>query len=356
MFPQRKRMPRWDTFKIPSVNTNSSLGGFAPEETSGVPVTPSMTPSNTPTPSITASPTNTPTPSVTPQPTATPTNTPTSTGTPTPTPSGNPSGTTEANAYLSTVVLSGGTVSAPASAATVTFFTSLVSNGLWDKIYAFYPFLGGNSSSAQAVEGKLNYNMVAWGGGFTFSDNGVQGNGVNNYAEVGVSPNVIFGGSGQPSSLGVFVNLQGTVGNRIYDMGVNDGATLTNQSNIAVRRVTGGVNETLFDAGDYLAGNGRVTTTIGSSSGMTIGTARSASDKELYRNGSSIATSTASGNLDYTTKNFLFTCQNENNNANYFNSNRYGFMFIGSGLTDSEVSTLSTLVNDYQNALGRYSY
>lgn len=91
MFP-RKRMPRWDTFKMPAVAADSSMGGFAPEETSGIPVTPSVTPSNTPTPSVTAQPTptpsvsptntNTPTPSVTAQPTSTPTNTPTATGTP----------------------------------------------------------------------------------------------------------------------------------------------------------------------------------------------------------------------------------------------------------------------------------
>jgi len=65
-------MPRWDTFKV------ERAGGYAPEVTSGVPVTPSVTPSNTPTPSITASATSTPTP--------TPSITASSTNTPTPTP------------------------------------------------------------------------------------------------------------------------------------------------------------------------------------------------------------------------------------------------------------------------------
>jgi hypothetical protein len=92
MFPNKRRLPRWDSFKVPNVGVNSSLGGAVPEETSGVPVTPSVTPSNTPTPSVTAQPTstptntptntNTPTPSVTAQPTGTPTNTPSQTGTP----------------------------------------------------------------------------------------------------------------------------------------------------------------------------------------------------------------------------------------------------------------------------------
>ena len=91
-------MPRWDTFKLPEVVANSALGGYVPEETSEVPVTPSVTPSNTPTPSITASATvtptntptntNTPTPSVTigSTPTMTPSNTATIAATPTHTP------------------------------------------------------------------------------------------------------------------------------------------------------------------------------------------------------------------------------------------------------------------------------
>lgn len=345
MFSRKKRLPRWDTFKI---EKHSSLGGYVPEETSGIPVTPSVTPSNTPTPSITASPTMTPTQTIT------PTNTQTPTVTPTPSSSGIISGTTEARAYLETVVQTGGTVSVSASAATISFFTGLVSNGLWDKIYAFYPFLGGNSANAQAIEGKLTYPIRSWNGGFTYTDNGVQGNGVNNYAPLDISPDEMFG-DGNPSSLGAFVNLQGTVGNRIYDMGANQ-PTLIGQSNLAVRRVVGGTNEVLFDAGDYGTGNGRVTTTIGSSSGFTVGTARSISDRELYKNGSSIATNTSTGNLNYTDRDFFLTAQNEDNTGNWFNSNRYGFMFIGSGLTDSEVSTLSTLVNTYQSGLGRYSY
>jgi hypothetical protein len=92
MFPNKKRLPRWDSFKVPNVGVNSSLGGAVPEETSGIPVTPSVTPSNTPTVSVTAQPTstptntptntNTPTPSITASPSLTPSITPSQTGTP----------------------------------------------------------------------------------------------------------------------------------------------------------------------------------------------------------------------------------------------------------------------------------
>lgn len=307
--------------------------------TETIPPTPSMTPSITPSPTLTPSPTITPT----------------ATLTPTPTPSGIPSGTTEANAYLEAVVQAGGTVDASMSASTRTFFTSLVSNGLWDKIYRMYPYLGGVAAS-HAIEGKFATSQILWNGGLTHSVSGVTGGGVNGYGNTQLNAS-ITPGSGNPSSFGIYVNSQGAVGNRIYDGGVNDNAgLLTQQFNITARRVTGPADLALFDAGDYGTGNGRVSTTVATALGFTVGTARSASDKELYKNGSSIATQTNTGNLTYANRSIYLLAQNEAGTANWFNSNRHSFAFIGSGLTDSEVSTLSTIVNDYQTSLGRNVY
>lgn len=326
----------------------SVIGVNVPVEEGPQP-TPSITPSNTPSTTPTGTPTNTPT--------QTQTNTPTqtATGTPTPTPSAIPSGTTEANAYLSAVVNAGGTVDSSMSAATTTLFTSLISNGLYNKIYRMYPYLGG-TASAHAIEGKFATAQINWNGGVTHSASGVTGNGTNGYGNTQVNAFTVPG-NGNPSSFGVYVNLQGSTGNRVYDGGVNDNAGLLSQQfNITARRVTGPTDLALFDAGDYGSGNGRVSTTVADANGFTVGTARSASDKELYKNGSSIATQTGAGNLNYANRSIYLFAQNEAGTANWFNSNRHSFAFIGSGLTDSEVSTLSTIVNDYQTSLGRNVY
>jgi hypothetical protein len=343
-------------------------GGVVPQ-TSSAPV---ITSTPTPTPSITASPTltptqtqtntptntssQTPTQTQTPTNTATQTQTPTQTGTPTPTPT-LPAGSTEAIAYLNSVVVSGGTVDATASGATITLFNSLFSNNLWNKITAFYPVLGGVAAS-HSINAKSSvglYNLV-FNGGWTHTSSGMQGNGTNNYATTSLVPNSVFGTN--TTHLSIYVNLQGTVGSRIYDIGSNANDTsLISQLNLTAKRVSGAGNNTLFDAGNFNAGLGRVeTTSQASASGMTVGSVRSATDRTLYRNGSNIATQTANEPIVYSNFGLLVGAQNAGGTPLYFNSNRYAFATIGSGLTDTEIVNLSNIINTYETSLGRNTY
>jgi hypothetical protein len=368
--------------------TNTSTQTSTPTPTPTTTLT--STPTQTPTPSITASATQTPTPSITASatqtstPTQTPTNTatqtptntasptptntatptqtstvtPTQTGTPTPTPT-QPAGSAEALIYLDRVVTSGGTVDATASGATITLFNSLFSNNLWNKINAFYPVLGGvaasHSINAKSSGGTYDLTFV---GGWTHSSNGMQGNGTNGWANTSLSPNSVFGTN--TTHLSAYINLQGTVGDRIYDIGANaNDGLLTAQLNLTGKRTSGTGNNTLFDAGDFNGGNGRVSTTSETSaSGMTVGSVRSTTDRTLYRNGSNIATQTANQAIAYTSNNLFIGAQNAGGGPgpSYFSSNRYGFITIGSGLTNTEIVNLSSIINTYQTSLGRNTY
>lgn len=312
-----------------------------------------------------ASPVPTPTPTDTPNPTTTPTNTPTNTNTntmtptttssPTPSPSAPLSGTTEALAYLNTVVVSGGTVSPTASAATITLFTSIVSNGLWDKINAMYPILGGvaasHSINARSSVGTYD---ITFNGGWTHSVSGMTGNGTNGYGTTLSRPDLVFGTG--TTHLSISVNAQGTV-SRIYDMGANaSDAGLTQQLNIMSKRnPADGLS--LFDAGDFDGGNGRVSTiTATTANGITVGSARAATDRILYRDGFTMATQTANEPLSYTTNTIYIGGQNAGGIAKYFTDNRYSFATIGSGLTNTEIVNLTNIINTYQTSLGRNTY
>jgi hypothetical protein len=305
-----------------------------------------------PTPTPTS--TSTPTPTVT----QTPTNTQTQTSSPTPSPSAPASGTTEAIAYLNKVVTSGGTVDATASAATITLFTSLVSNGLWDKIYAMYPTLGGVAAS-HAIDAKSSIYELTFNGGWTHSSLGMTPNGTNGYANGIFNPSTVIG-NGNTSHLSLYVNSQGT-GDRVYDMGINsNGTSLTDQLNLTAKRSSGSGNNTLFDAGNYdPSAYGRVSTTSqASASGMTVGSVRSTTDRTLYRNGSNIATQTNSRNITYTNVSLFIGAQNDGGggSANYFSTNTYAFATIGSGLTNTDIVNLSDIINTYQTSLGRNTY
>jgi hypothetical protein len=343
-----------------ATQTPTNTATQTPTNTATSTQTPTQTPTNTATqtqtPTTTTTLTSTPTPTQTPTNTATQTQTPTNTGTPTPTPT-LPAGSTEAIAYLNRVVTSGGTVDATASGATITLFNSLFSNNLWTKLYAFYPVLGGVAAS-HSINAKSSvglYNLV-FNGGWTHTSSGMQGNGTNNYATTSLVPNSVFGTS--TSHLSIYVNLQGTVGNRIYDMGSNSSdPNLTAQLNITAKRTSGTGNNTLFDSGDFDGGNGRVSTTSqASASGMTVGSVRSATDRTLYRNGSNIATQTANEPIVYSNFGLFIGNQNTAGNALYFSSNRYAFATIGSGLTNTEIVNLSNIINTYETSLGRNTY
>ena len=307
---------------------------------------PSPTPTDTP--NVTTTPTTTPTT------TTTPTNTSTPTTTPTPSPTKPASGTTEAEAYLTSVVNAGGSVNSAQSAATITLFTSIVSNSLWDKLYAFYPTLGGTASS-HIFNGRSGSYNLTFNGGWTHSSAGMQPNGTNGYAETNFNPNTVIGTNGT-SSLGIYVNLQGTVGDRIYDMGVATlSSTLTDQWDIAAKRTAGTGDNTLYDAGTYdPSALGRVSTTSQSSaSGMTIGSARSATDRTLYRDGTNIATNGGTRTLTYANRTLVIGAQKNESPISFYSSNQYAFAFMGAGLTNTDIVNLSSIIITYQTSLGR---
>ena len=341
--------------------TQTPTSTQTPTNTASNTPTPTQTPTNTATQTPTNTASNTPTPTGTPTQTPTntatqtPTNTATQTGTPTPTPT-QPLGSAEAISYLNRVVTSGGTVNATASGATITMFNSLFSNNLWNKITTFYPVLGGvaASHSINAKSSGGTYDLV-FNGGWTHTVNGMQGNGTNNYANTSLNPNSVFGTD--TTHLSIYVNLQGG-GNRIYDIGSNDqDGTLTQQLNITAKRSSGTGNNTLFDAGDFDGGNGRVSTTSeASASGMTVGSVRSTTDRTLYRNGSNIATQTANEPIIYSTRTLYIGAQHTSFGAGYFSENQYAFATIGSGLTNTEIVNLSSIINTYQTSLGRNTY
>lgn len=314
--------------------------------------TPSVSPSPTPTPSIT--PTITPTisltPTITPTPTIslTPSITPTISLTPTntPTPSSIPSGTTEANAYLTRVVQSGGTLNSTISAATRTLFTSLVSNNLYNKLFAFYPHLGGVSAS-HSINAKSTSNTIIFNGGWTFDTNGSKGNGTNAYAEpFGVSPATF--GTQNSSAVGALLNTTTSKTTGISDMGCLDYAGAPTRYYFApyFDATPGNNPRTALNS----APNGANTLT--NSNGTYIMSRTGSTQFEFYSGGN--LTNTFSSTSDIAGSNFIaIGAENEAGTIKFYSDRRQGFTFMGSGLSGAEAATLTTIINTWATAIGR---
>jgi len=287
----------------------------------------------------------------TPTQTASQTQTTTQTTTPTPsiTPSATPpaSGTTQAQTYLRAVVDGGGTgITSTVSAATITLFTSLVSNNLWDKMIAFYPMLGGNSSGCKfngrnPVDTDGGYRLV-FNGGWTYNASGATSNGTNAYANTFLSASTITPLQSQHLSIYLGNNSAPAGTGRTYA-----GAGVGNFFGI-------GQDGTPYwyygvsDAGNTFA------STPNTQGNITIA-ANATTTSALYKNGSGIATAINGNGQSVSAATYLGALNNNGTTQQYY-ANQYRFATIGYGLSAAQVSTLSTIINTFQTSLTRNTY
>jgi len=340
----------------------------SPQPTPSITPTISLTPTNTPTPTISLTPSITPTISLTPTNTQTPTIsltpsiTPTRTpSTPTPTPSITPSstpsasGTTEANTYLSAVVAAGGTgITSTVSAATRTLFTSLVSNGLYNKMKSFYPLLGGVSASCKFnAKNPVDTNAafrLTFNGGWTFNSSGMFGNTVNTYARTYISGTTLNTRFSQHLSLYV---TQSTNDGSCLEMGASNSGFPGTFTELFVDNIAFGGNYRGYNINS--SGNGVDSTSHSAMTGYFVSSRESDTKSYLYKNGSLNYSSTTVTNGTTTTEIYV-GARNDDGNPNGYSNRPLGFVSLGDGLTPSEITTLSTIINTWATSIGRNTY
>ena len=362
LYPKGSKQPVQVWASVMNVPQPSSGPVVSPTPTPTISLTPSITPTitlsptSTPTPTISLTPsitpTLTPTPSITPTISVTPTLTPTNT----PTPSQAASGTTEANAYLSAVVAAGGTgITSTVSAATRTLFTSLVSNNLYNKIDVMYPMLGGNSAGCKFnAKDPRDLNAafrLTFNGGLTFDASGMTGNGTNGYADTNWSVINLNRYSAHMS----FYNTLGTTTAARIEMGASK-QTGSPQSSYDLFIDFGGPS---FERGGSIDTSGvglSFTSNANSANTGNFVVSRTGDTfTGLYKNGVSELTSTkvTNGSINI---NLGIGARISDVVPQGYTTRRCGFATAGSGLTASEVSTLSTIINTWATSIGRNTY
>jgi len=305
----------------------------------------------TPTPSVTQTQTQTPTNTQTPTQTQSGTPQVTSTPTQTPTPSGVAPGTTQAQAYLSAVVAAGGSVSAPMSAATITMFNSIWSNGFNTNMVGMYPFIGGTAAShaVQAMSPGV-YNLT-FNGGWTHNTSGATPNGTNAYAVLsGLVPQAITGFTLSGGSLGTYCGTDAVGGAAIGSTDPSQGAFNLYPAllNPTKQMATTFWNNTI---GAYSI------TTIPDTLGlMSIARSGSTSTIQFYRKGSLISSQNHTA-LQLNNISIFFGANNQNGIPNQYSTYRHQFSYIYRGtLTTSQMTTLDSIIQTYQTSLGRNVY
>jgi hypothetical protein len=118
---------------------------------------------------------------------------------------------------------------------------------------------------------------------------------------------------------------------------------------LSLGRISGG---TLDEFNSGSTSTFRVTVAQASSNGCFIGSARTLTDRELYKNGSTIGSSSAAM-ADMTTPR---TLQVFANNGALISDATLTFAHIGTGLTDTDATNLSLRVNKLMYDLGCETY
>lgn len=310
-------------------------------------VTPTVTPTITVSPTVTTTPTMTPTNTQTG--TQTPTPTQTGTQTPTPTPSSTPpalTGQTEAQTYMSAVIAGGGTLDATMSGATYQLFNDLFVAGLWNKLYAFYPLLGGNSSGGQAVNGKTpGTRNMTWNGGLTFSTNGVVSNGTNGWGNTNCNP-LNFGGIAD-FHMSFYSRTNQQEGTAQFDMGVYQDSGSNQRTQLNSR-------STVDDTRGVVNATTQATFSNTNSQGLFTVVRRSGPDTEFYKNDTTLGNSNvATVGIPNGIIGLCVRYLSVSDTISTPTTRQYAFATMGNALTDGEVTSLYNAIQTFQTTLGR---
>jgi hypothetical protein len=227
-----------------------------------------------------------------------------------------------------------------------TLVEGMKTDGVWTKMKAIYPFVGGTASTHKwnlkdPRDLDAAYRLV-FNGGWTHSSNGATPNGTNGYADTYLNTSTNLTASSIHISSYLRTNSDG-VFNEIGAYNTNLNASLS-----LYPRLT---NISYNDIG--LAQTGRVTYANTDSRGYFIASRTSNVLLKAYKNNTLNGSYTIADNATYGSVKVFLSAQSANNVASQYSNRQTAFATIGDGLTDTEAANLYTRVQAYQTTLSR---
>ena len=225
-----------------------------------------------------------------------------------------------------------------------TLVVSLKANGIWTKMKAIYPFVGGTAFSHKFnLKNPLDTNAafrLSFLGGWTHSATGALPNGTNAWANTFfVSANNFASKDNAHYSFYSRTNLASDG----IEIGVNDAPS--NQG--LYTRSAGGNALFLLNGGAY------PNVATANSLGFYQANRNALNSLSGWKNGIKLS-QISSTSVVSTFPSFSIGAYNMNNvTASYYSSKQVAFASLGDGLTDTEASNLYTRVQAFQTTLGR---
>jgi hypothetical protein len=253
----------------------------------------------------------------------------------------------DAQAFFDRVTTAGGTLSLTEKTAVNQLVLDLKANSLWTPMKAIYPMVGASSAACAQNLKSSSFTGTFTATGWTFASTGVKGNGTSAYMNTNFIPSSDFSSS---TNFGLFLYTSSTIagiGDRdfaIFTAGATPSLNLTSKDGTSSKA-------DLFDFAN------RISVTGFNVEGFYIGSRTASNSAKLYRNGTSIGTTTASQGTAPST--FLtlgganLSATNPITTVGVYSAKTFSFAGTCDGLTDSEASNFYTAVQSFQTTLSR---
>jgi hypothetical protein len=283
---------------------------------------------------------------------------------------------TDASAFVTAASLTDATQ----ISAVNTLVTGLKSAGLWSKMKAIYPMVGGNATSHKfnlkdPRDLDAAYRLV-FSSGWSHTSTGAKPDGVGSYADSKLIPKNNLTEFSTHISYYSRTNVWGAWDhNSEYFMGFRYNNAWWGGQSMLLRFSAQNVYSNMYMSTDQNNGGSSISSTHsggtsfnpGSRNAYFIASRTSNVMHTLYKNNSSLLTntiadvnpyssingSTTGRNFDRLLGSIYLGAINTNPGVEGYTQQECAFSTIGDGLTDSESSTLYTLVQSFQTTLGR---
>jgi hypothetical protein len=256
-----------------------------------------------------------------------------------------PQRTSDDSNFIAAVLGAGGSLTSLQEGYITTFFNTLKSNNLWDKIIAGHMlFLGSAAATKFNIKNPANTDAafrLTWHGTGTFASNGWTSDGSTGYADMHFNPSLDATQDGL--GFGAYVR-GGSTGSTVYMMGNYDGSSITNDVGIDNSSgMFGGCNSPLAQINSIIpAASTRL---------IYVNRVNSGSVK-YYRDGTLVGTSSQTSATPFN-GNVYLGCFNFNGTPNFFFGNRITFSIITDGsLNDTDEANLNTAINTFLTSWG----
>ena len=253
-----------------------------------------------------------------------------------------PGNDTDAQAFITAA----GITDTTQQSAINTLVTNLKGYGIWSKMKAIYPMVGGTANSHKfnlKQPEDANYAArILFLGGWTHSSTGAKPNGTNAYGNTFL--NALSSLTNNNYHISHYSRTQKTTGPEV-DLVAFQIATL---KMIALDQYYGGLGKA-FAAGDYTSSV--VVAADTNTLGMMVANRSSQTSAKIFMNAVQKGSTLTLSNPNDLPNNTFFL--GANGIANEYSSKECAFASIGDSLTDAEVANLYTAVQAFQTTLGR---